>query len=147
MSTTRTWVTRQFQLISFSVRLQMFESYQLNHAWEIILVNFILCNYIIINSIIFCLLFQLLEYTGRGKSITDVGLAQARYPLDTTNHYFEIEITDPGDNCYIAIGLARKVICRHHIDLIQPTWTGDLVYKIKSRIHNQSNCQQLCQLM
>ena len=52
---------------------------------------------------------QLLEYTGRGKSIIDVGLAQARAPLDTTNHYFEIEIYDPGENCYIAIGLARGV--------------------------------------
>jgi hypothetical protein len=40
-------------------------------------------------------MFQLLEYNGRGKSIHDVGLAQARYPLDTTNHYFEIEIVDP----------------------------------------------------
>lgn len=49
-----------------------------------------------------------LEYTGRGKSIIDVGLAQAKYPLDTTHHYFEIEIVDPGENCYIAIGLARK---------------------------------------
>ena len=39
----------------------------------------------------------MLEYTGRGKSIIDVGLAQARYPLDTTNHYFEIEIVDPGE--------------------------------------------------
>ena len=51
----------------------------------------------------------MLEYTGRGKSIIDVGLAQARYPLDTTNHYFEIEIVDPGENCYIAIGLAKRV--------------------------------------
>ena len=51
----------------------------------------------------------MLEYTGRGKSIIDVGLAQARWALDTTNHYYEIEITDPGENCYIAIGLARKV--------------------------------------
>lgn len=51
----------------------------------------------------------MLEYTGRGKSIIDVGLAQARFPLDTTNHYFEIEIVDPGENCYIAIGLAKRV--------------------------------------
>ena len=52
---------------------------------------------------------QILEYVGRGKSIIDVGLAQARAPLDTTNHYFEIEVIDPGENCYIAIGLARVV--------------------------------------
>lgn len=52
---------------------------------------------------------QMLEYSGRGKSIHDVGLAQARFPLDTTNHYYEIEIVDPGENCYIAIGIARRV--------------------------------------
>lgn len=58
-------------------------------------------------------LLQMLEYTGRGKSIIDVGLAQARFPLDTTNHYFEIEIVDPGENCYIAIGLAKRVSLGH----------------------------------
>ncbi|KAG8195429.1 hypothetical protein JTE90_013886 [Oedothorax gibbosus] len=66
-----------------------------------------------------------LEYTGRGKSIIDVGLAQAKYPLDTTHHYFEIEILDPGENCYIAIGLARKDYpkCRH------PGWNkGSIAY-------------------
>ena len=31
-----------------------------------------------------------------GKSILDVGLAQARQPLNTQYHYFEIEIIDPG---------------------------------------------------
>ena len=54
-------------------------------------------------------LFQVLEYTGRGKSIIDVGFAQARSPLNTTVHYFEIEIVDPGESCYIAIGLTRRV--------------------------------------
>ncbi|KAK6191440.1 hypothetical protein SNE40_003129 [Patella caerulea] len=49
-----------------------------------------------------------IEYAGRGKSILDVGLAQAKSPLDTTFHYFEIEIVDPGENCYIAIGVARQ---------------------------------------
>lgn len=66
-----------------------------------------------------------LEYAGRGKSIIDVGLAQAKYPLDTTHHYFEIEIMDPGENCYIAIGLARKDYpkCRH------PGWNkGSIAY-------------------
>lgn len=57
--------------------------------------------------------FQTLEYSGRGKSIHDVGLAQAKHPLDTMNHYFEIEIIDPGESCYIAIGVARRVsFCR-----------------------------------
>lgn len=49
-----------------------------------------------------------LEYVGKGKSIVDVGLAQARRPLNTRFHYFELEITDPGEKCYIALGLARK---------------------------------------
>ncbi|KAM4644104.1 LOW QUALITY PROTEIN: SPRY domain-containing protein 3 [Amazona ochrocephala] len=50
-----------------------------------------------------------LEYVGQGKSIVDVGLAQARRPLSTRSHYFELEIVDPGEKCYIALGLARKV--------------------------------------
>ena len=33
---------------------------------------------------------QVLEYVGRGKSLIDVGLAQARTPLCTRTHYFEI---------------------------------------------------------
>jgi len=52
---------------------------------------------------------QLLEYVGRGKSIIDVGLAQARHPLTTRYHYYELQIVEPGENCYIAIGLARRV--------------------------------------
>ena len=34
-----------------------------------------------------------LEYIGRGKSLVDVGLAQARTPIGTRNHYFEIEVS------------------------------------------------------
>ncbi|XP_005112082.1 SPRY domain-containing protein 3 [Aplysia californica] len=49
-----------------------------------------------------------LEYAGRGRTIHDVGLAQAKLPLDTTNHYFEFEIVDPGEGCYVAIGLAKQ---------------------------------------
>ena len=33
---------------------------------------------------------EVLEYVGRGKSDSDVGLAQARTPLSTRTHYFEI---------------------------------------------------------
>lgn len=51
---------------------------------------------------------QILEYTGHGLTILDVGFAQARNPLNTTFHYFEIQIIDPGENCYIAIGLTQK---------------------------------------
>lgn len=53
--------------------------------------------------------WQLLEYCGRGKSLIDVGLAQARTPLNTTSHYFEMEIVDPGRSGYITIGLTKKV--------------------------------------
>lgn len=53
--------------------------------------------------------FQLLEYVGKGKSIMDVGLAQARQPLTTRCHYYEVEIVDAGEKCFIALGLARRV--------------------------------------
>lgn len=51
---------------------------------------------------------QILEYIGHGLTILDVGFAQARHPLNPTFHYFEIQIIDPGENCYIAIGLTQK---------------------------------------
>jgi hypothetical protein len=50
-----------------------------------------------------------LQCAGRGKSIVDVGIAQVRLPLSTTLPFFEIEIVDPGESCYIAIGLTRRV--------------------------------------
>ncbi|NXJ20819.1 SPRY3 protein, partial [Dicrurus megarhynchus] len=52
---------------------------------------------------------SVLEYVGKGKSIVDVGLAQARRPLSPRSHYFELEILDPGEKCYIALGVARRV--------------------------------------
>ncbi|XP_077978116.1 SPRY domain-containing protein 3-like [Glandiceps talaboti] len=68
---------------------------------------------------------QLLEYVGRGRSIADVGLAQARKPLSPTNHYFEIEIVDPGKNCYIAIGLAHRDYPKYR----HPGWNkGSIAY-------------------
>ncbi|XP_060683697.1 SPRY domain-containing protein 3-like [Hemiscyllium ocellatum] len=51
---------------------------------------------------------SVLEYAGKGKSILDVGLAQAKLPLSTGSHYFEVEIVNPGAKCYIAVGVARK---------------------------------------
>nr|XP_013813945.1 PREDICTED: SPRY domain-containing protein 3 [Apteryx mantelli mantelli] len=33
------------------------------------------------------------------SGIIDVGLAQARHPLSTRSHYFEVEIIDPGEKC------------------------------------------------
>ena len=66
-----------------------------------------------------------LEYVGRGTSLIDVGLAQARAPLTTRTHYFEIEIMDPGSNCYIAIGLARRDYPRNR----HPGWNkGSIAY-------------------
>ncbi|PVD33922.1 hypothetical protein C0Q70_05184 [Pomacea canaliculata] len=69
------------------------------------------------------LIGQILEYDGRGKTIHDVGLAQARLPLTTTNHYFELEIVDPGENCYIAIGIARKNYPKHR----HPGWNRESI--------------------
>ena len=66
-----------------------------------------------------------LEYTGRGKCLVDVGLAQAKTPICTRNHYFEIEILNPGYSCYIAIGLARKDYPKHR----HPGWNrGSIAY-------------------
>eukprot|EP00095_Tigriopus_kingsejongensis_P009509 maker-scaffold624_size122968-snap-gene-0.16 protein:Tk09509 transcript:maker-scaffold624_size122968-snap-gene-0.16-mRNA-1 annotation:"hypothetical protein BRAFLDRAFT_123644" len=68
---------------------------------------------------------QLLEYIGRGKSLVDVGIAQARSPICTRNHYFEIEIVDPGSNCFIAIGLARQDYPKNR----HPGWNkGSIAY-------------------
>merc|ERR1739838_617129 len=67
----------------------------------------------------------MLEYCGRGKSLIDVGLAQAKTALCTRSHYFEIEIVDPGSSCYIAIGLARKDYPRNR----HPGWNkGSIAY-------------------
>ncbi|XP_073519032.1 SPRY domain-containing protein 3 [Phyllobates terribilis] len=67
----------------------------------------------------------LLEYVGKGKSIIDVGLAQARHSLSTRSHYFEVEIVDPGEKCYIALGLARKDYPKNR----HPGWSrGSVAY-------------------
>ncbi|KAE8627023.1 hypothetical protein XENTR_v10006840 [Xenopus tropicalis] len=67
----------------------------------------------------------LLEYVGNGKSIIDVGLAQARRRLSTRSHYFEVEIVDPGEKCYIALGLARKDYPKNR----HPGWSrGSVAY-------------------
>ncbi|XP_063064211.1 SPRY domain-containing protein 3 [Engraulis encrasicolus] len=67
----------------------------------------------------------LLEYVGKGKSIMDVGLAQARQPLTTRSHYFEVEIVDAGEKCYIALGLARRDYPKNR----HPGWSrGSVAY-------------------
>ena len=66
-----------------------------------------------------------LEYIGKGKSLVDVGLAQAKHAISTRHHYFEIEIIDPGLRCYIAIGLARKDYPKNR----HPGWNrGSIAY-------------------
>ncbi|XP_002130328.2 SPRY domain-containing protein 3-like [Ciona intestinalis] len=68
---------------------------------------------------------QVIEYHGNGSNIHDVGLAQAKHPLTTTNHYFEIEILEPGQHCYIAIGLTHKNYPLHR----HPGWNaGSVAY-------------------
>uniref|UniRef100_A0A8C8CD52 B30.2/SPRY domain-containing protein n=1 Tax=Oncorhynchus tshawytscha TaxID=74940 RepID=A0A8C8CD52_ONCTS len=67
----------------------------------------------------------LLEYVGKGKSIVDVGLAQSRLPLNTRCHYYELEITDAGEKCYIALGLARRNYPKNR----HPGWSrGSIAY-------------------
>ncbi|XP_059185895.1 SPRY domain-containing protein 3-like [Centropristis striata] len=67
----------------------------------------------------------LLEYVGKGKSIVDVGLAQARRALNTRFHYYELEITDAGEKCYIALGLARRDYPKNR----HPGWSrGSIAY-------------------
>uniref|UniRef100_A0A8C7YPB9 SPRY domain containing 3 n=1 Tax=Oryzias sinensis TaxID=183150 RepID=A0A8C7YPB9_9TELE len=60
----------------------------------------------------------LLEYVGKGKSNMDVGLAQARQPLTTRCHYYELEIVDAGEKCFIALGLAILI----YSQWIHPGW-------------------------
>ncbi|XP_037832750.1 SPRY domain-containing protein 3-like [Kryptolebias marmoratus] len=68
---------------------------------------------------------MLLEYVGKGKSIMDVGLAQARKPLTTHCHYYEMEIVDAGEKCYIALGLAKKDYPKNR----HPDWSrGSVAY-------------------
>lgn len=38
-----------------------------------------------------------------------MGQAQARQPLPASRHYYELHIVDSRENCYIALGLARRV--------------------------------------
>ncbi|XP_054641966.1 SPRY domain-containing protein 3-like [Dunckerocampus dactyliophorus] len=67
----------------------------------------------------------LLEYVGKGKRIVDVGLAQALRPLNTRFHYYELEIADAGEKCYIALGLARKDYPKNR----HPGWSrGSIAY-------------------
>uniref|UniRef100_A0A3P9LUY9 SPRY domain containing 3 n=1 Tax=Oryzias latipes TaxID=8090 RepID=A0A3P9LUY9_ORYLA len=67
----------------------------------------------------------LLEYVGKGKSNMDVGLAQARQPLTTRCHYYELEIVDAGEKCFIALGLASRDYPKNR----HPGWSpGSIAY-------------------
>jgi hypothetical protein len=55
-----------------------------------------------------CIEGTVFHYVGQGKSIKHNGFAQTNVALNPAQNYFEIRILDPGENCYIAIGLARK---------------------------------------
>lgn len=61
-----------------------------------------------------------LEYAGIGGQLQDVGIAQSRYPLDRTNHYFEIEIVEEGSLGALAIGLGKTTYPLHR----HPGWNA-----------------------
>ena len=52
-----------------------------------------------------------LEYAGMGGDYhtTDVGFAQANFPISCSNHYFELEILQSGNTCTVAIGLCKAL--------------------------------------
>ena len=61
---------------------------------------------------------QALEYAGMGGDVQDVGTAQSRYPLNRTNHYFEMEIVEEGTLGALAIGLGKTTYPLHR----HPGW-------------------------
>ena len=64
-----------------------------------------------------------LEYSGSGGDVQDVGIAQSRFPLDRTNHYFEFEILGTGTHGALAIGLAKTTYPLHR----HPGWNQGAV--------------------
>ena len=66
----------------------------------------------------------LLEYNGTTpEQVQDVGIAQARFPLSPTNHYFEMQILSHGDKGAIAIGVAKATYPLHR----HPGWNPGAV--------------------
>ena len=59
-----------------------------------------------------------LEYVGNGLDKQDVGMAQARLRLDSTNHYFEMEIISSGKEGWLAVGLGKSTYPLHR----HPGW-------------------------
>lgn len=64
-----------------------------------------------------------LEYTGCGGDVQDVGIAQSKYALNKTNHYFEMEILARGTHGALAIGLAKSNYPLHR----HPGWNPGAV--------------------
>ena len=62
----------------------------------------------------------LLEYAGMGGGVQDVAMAQSRYPVNRTNHYFEIEIVEEGSLGAVAIGLGKTTYPLHR----HPGWNA-----------------------
>ena len=59
-----------------------------------------------------------LEYAGLGDAPPDVAIAQANFPINQHNHYFELEILEGGDKCAVAIGLGKITYPLHR----HPGW-------------------------
>ena len=59
-----------------------------------------------------------LEYRGNGLDKQDVGIAQAKFRMDQTNHYFEMEILASGKEGWLALGLAKSTYPLHR----HPGW-------------------------
>lgn len=59
-----------------------------------------------------------LEYAGDGLDRQDVGIAQLKFQLDRTLHYFEMEILSAGKEGWLAIGLAKTTYPLHR----HPGW-------------------------
>ena len=64
-----------------------------------------------------------LEYCGMGDDNQDPALAQARFPLNRTNHYFELLILSTGTLGAIAIGLGK---CSYELHT-HPGWSHGAV--------------------
>jgi len=64
-----------------------------------------------------------LEYCGMGGDTQDPALAQARFPLNRTNHYFELLILSTGHLGAVAIGLGK---CSYELHT-HPGWSHGAV--------------------
>ena len=66
----------------------------------------------------------IVEYTAAGRTLIDVGVAQASHALNfNTITYYEIEILNPGEKCTISIGVAASDYSLNN----QPGWKENSV--------------------